>query len=110
MLNHEHNALVESIIPKLNPRMSRVIRALLRGTVTRKEADRIAGCANSPDLISDIRRLVGHDTVLCTMYREIDLDGKVTRAGRYSLTEQAKPIFAALLNFFAMVHADETTN
>lgn len=92
----------------VNQRMIRLVRALLRGPVTREDADRIAGCSNSPDLIADIRRLgLGRKHLVCTLFTVIDRDGKVSRPGRYSLTSEGCAMLTEWLNSLAMVPADE---
>jgi hypothetical protein len=84
---------------RANSRMVRLVRALLRGPVTREDADRIAGCSNSPDLIADIRHLgLGHMHLVCTLFPVIDRDGKVRRPGRYSLTPEGHAMLTEWLN------------
>ena len=91
-----------------NSRMIRLVRALLRGPVTREEADRIAGCSNSPDLIAYIRRLgLGRENLVCTLFTVIDRDGKVSRPGRYSLTPEGHAMLTERLNFLTLEPANE---
>lgn len=65
-----------------NPRHLRVIAALLARPLPRKNLDSVAGCANGPQLVSDLRDL--GLTLNCTRIRFIDRDGKVCRPGVYS--------------------------
>jgi hypothetical protein len=84
--------------------MIRLVCALLRAPIWREEADRIAKCSNSPDLIADIRRLgLGATHLVCTRYTVIDSDGKVSRPGRYSLTPTGHAMLTEWLNSLAMV-------
>lgn len=57
MSKDKESTLPMRVSSSVNQRMIRLVRALLRGPVTRENADRIAGVSNSPDLVSDIRRL-----------------------------------------------------
>ena len=68
-----------------NPRHLRVLTSLLHGSRTREEIDQIAGCSNSPQLISDLRTL-GLE-LPCSRLRRIDRDGKKCAPGIYSLTD-----------------------
>lgn len=68
---------------KLTPREQRLLDALLRGEVTREQADRIAGASNSPHYIGRLRRL--GLTILCDRRKKTDSDGKTVRPGVYCL-------------------------
>ena len=88
--------------------MIRLVQALLRGPITREDADRVAGCSNSPDLVADIRRLgLGRKHLVCTLFTVIDRDGKVSRPGRYSLTPEGHAMLTEWLNYLALEVADE---
>lgn len=94
-----------------NPRMIRLVYALLHGPLMRKDVDRIAGCANGPDLIANIRSLgLGRINLPCILIPVIDRDGKKSLAGRYSVTEEGKELLVKLLNFFGLVACNETAN
>lgn len=67
-----------------NPRQLRVIAALLRRPISRQELDSVAGCANGPALVSDLRDL--GLTVGCERIKFIDRDGCICRPGVYSFT------------------------
>lgn len=72
-----------------NPRYLRAIQALLTRPTTRQQIDDIAGCANGPDLIAQIRELFsdGHGIdkhLTCERIHFIDRDGKPCRPGVYS--------------------------
>lgn len=79
-----------------NPRHLRFLTSLLQGSRTREEADQIAGCSNSPQLISDLRTL-GLE-LPCSRLRRIDRDGKKCAPGIYSLTDSDRQ---KVLAFFA---------
>ena len=67
-----------------NPRVIRAVSALLGGVVDRADLATIAGCRNSPALVSELR-----DAGLelpCERVPKKDRDGLVTRIGRYYLT------------------------
>ncbi len=67
-----------------NPRHLRAIAALLRRPVSRHELDGIAGAANSPDLVAELRRR-GLE-VPCERINFVDRDGNVCRPGVYHFT------------------------
>jgi hypothetical protein len=71
-----------------NPRQLRAIQALLRRPISRQELDSVAGCANGPDLVSDLRDM-GLD-INCDRIKFIDRDGFTCRPGVYSLTASAR--------------------
>ena len=67
-----------------NPRHLRVIPALLRRPISRQELDSVAGCANGPALIQELRE---HNLIVpCVRIEVIDRDGRKCRPGVYSLT------------------------
>lgn len=71
------------------PRQSRALAVLLPGQwITREQLDRAAGASNSPDLIQQLRRKLGHDAIETQHFDALDRDGKPCRPGRYRLTEQ----------------------
>lgn len=67
-----------------NPRHARVLAVLLRRPLPRQELDTVAGCANGPELVADLRR--AGLTVDCERITFIDRDGKKCRPGIYMLT------------------------
>jgi hypothetical protein len=82
-----------------NPRHLRVIFALLRRPRSREELDSIAGCANGPELVAELRRrgLSGDEHLPCERIRFIDRDGKVCRPGVYSFTSHGRRLIYAWL-------------
>jgi hypothetical protein len=68
-----------------NPRHLRVLVALLLRPRSREELDRIAGCSNGPDLVSDLRKM-GLE-LPCARTPCIDRDGFEVKRGIYSATE-----------------------
>ena len=74
-----------------NPRHLRAIAALLKRPISRQELDSVAGAANSPELIAELRRR-GLD-VDCERIDFIDRDGKKCRPGVYSLTDKGRRAF-----------------
>lgn len=89
-------------------RMIRLVHALLRGPITREDADRVAGCSNSPDLVADIRRIgLGHKHLVCTLFTVVDRDGKASRPGRYSITPEGHAMLTEWLHNLALELADE---
>ncbi|MFO1279558.1 MAG: hypothetical protein U1F04_08275 [Burkholderiaceae bacterium] len=64
-----------------NPRHLRVIAVMLRRPISRQELDSVAGCANGPALVSDLRDL-GLE-VPCERIQFVDRDGKTCRPGVY---------------------------
>ena len=74
-----------------NPRHLRIIHMLLRRPLSRAAVDSIAGCANGPQLISDLRDLgLGKVHLRCEFIDFIDRDGYKCRHGIYYLTEMGR--------------------
>lgn len=73
-----------------NPRQVRALSALLRGPCSRAELARMAGCANAPDLIMQLRRRGLGDDLQCKFVKAIDRDNKPVEYGVYSLTERGR--------------------
>lgn len=77
-----------------NPRYLRILMAMLKRPLPREAVDSIAGAANGPDAISQIRCLfpIGtrNEYVDCTRIDFIDRDGKPCRPGVYSFTAKAR--------------------
>nr|WP_057924378.1 hypothetical protein [Burkholderia ambifaria] len=65
-----------------NARHVRVLQALMRRPMPREEVDRVAGCSNGPDLISDLRDK-GLE-IPCAKVACIDRDGLAVERGIYS--------------------------
>ncbi len=81
-----------------NPRHLRAITVLLRRPVPREQLDSIAGCANGPELIAELRRRgLGDDHLPCERIKFIDRDGNLCRPGVYSLTEKGRRMIYAWL-------------
>ncbi len=68
-----------------NPRHLRALAVLLRRPISRQELDGVAGCANGPALVSDLRDR--GLTIDCERIHFIDRDGKACRPGVYHLSE-----------------------
>lgn len=93
------NSITQGVPPELplepsrflgtvNPRHLRVIAALLERPLMREELDRVAGCANGPELVAELRRR-GLD-VHCLQVTRTDRDGKTCRPGLYILTDKGR--------------------
>jgi hypothetical protein len=90
-----------------NQRHLRVIFALLKRPRSREELDSIAGCANGPELVAELRRrgLTGDKHLPCERIRFVDRDGKVCRPGVYSFTSQGcRLIYAWLAKLKGAAH------
>ena len=74
----------------LNPRQTRTLRALMNNSQMRGNIDQIAGCSNSPELISQLRRK-GLD-IPCERVERCDRDGNTCSPGVYQLTLEDKAI------------------
>ena len=73
----------------LTARQARAIALLSPGHwITREQLDRGAGASNSPDLIQQLRRKLGHDAIETEHFDALDRDGKPCRPGRYRLTDK----------------------
>lgn len=68
-----------------NPRHLRALAVMLRRPISRQELDSVAGCANGPALVSDLRDR--GLTIDCDRIHFIDRDGKDCRPGVYHLSE-----------------------
>ena len=68
-----------------NPRYRRALDALLNGPVTRHDLARIAGAANAPELVAELRRRGLN--IPCERIDFIDRDGDKCRPGEYHLTD-----------------------
>jgi hypothetical protein len=68
-----------------NPRHLRALGELVkRVSVSREALDKIAGCSNAPDLVSELRRLGLQ--LPCDKVQVLDRDGRICLAGWYYLT------------------------
>lgn len=65
-----------------NPRHRRALDALLNGPVTRHDLARIAGAANAPELVAELRRR--GLAIPCQRFNFTDRDGDKCRPGIYS--------------------------
>ncbi len=81
-----------------NPRHLRAIAALLRRPISRQELDSVAGCANGPELVAELRRRgLGEEHLPCERIKFIDRDGNLCRPGVYSLTAKGRRMIHAWL-------------
>jgi hypothetical protein len=83
-----------------NPRHLRVLQALRVRPAPRKAVDSVAGCANGPALIADLREL-GLE-IPCTRTKAIDRDLFTCYPGVYSFTARDKRWVAQWLHRSAM--------
>lgn len=74
--------------PRLTPRRTRALRALWNGPVMREAFDRMVGCSNGPQIISELRKLgIGID---CTKVEVLDRDNNKCMSGLYALTDESR--------------------
>jgi hypothetical protein len=71
-----------------NPRLLRVIKALLAGPLTREQVDRVGGASNGPALVAALRAR-GLE-VPCELRTVMDRDGLHVNPGVYRFTEADK--------------------
>jgi hypothetical protein len=76
-----------------NPRHLRVIQALWVRPISREEVDRVAGCANGPDLISELR--CRGLQIPCERQKRLDRDLFACFPGAYALTHRDRRKLAA---------------
>ena len=85
-----------------NPRYLRLLAAFLQRPLPREAVDSIAGAANGPDAISQIRDLfppgARNEFIDCTRVTFDDRDGKPCHPGVYSLTTKARRL---IIQWFA---------
>jgi len=67
-----------------NPRWQRVLHALLSRSIPRKQLDSVAGCANAPDIVYNLRAQ-GLE-IPCSRITVFDRDFRRCRVGVYHLT------------------------
>jgi hypothetical protein len=81
----------------LSPRLKRLLALLAkREWVWREEVDRLAGVSNGPELVRQLRGILGQEGVEMQRVRSLDRDGCVCRPGRYKLTELGRESVARL--------------
>lgn len=81
----------------VSPRLSRLLSLLLsREWVWREEVDRLAGVSNGPELVRQLRGILGRGAVEMQRVRLLDRDGRVCRPGRYKLTALGREVLARL--------------
>ena len=68
-----------------NPRHLRAIAALLAGSISRHDLARVAGVANAPELVAELRRR--GLTIPCELIDFTDRDGKKCRPGIYNFDD-----------------------
>jgi hypothetical protein len=83
MATHDTTSLVTANLRITSPRQMRALVALWSGPKTRKELDHLAGCSNSPDLISALRRK--GINISCEIREIRDRDGRKSYPGVYHL-------------------------
>jgi hypothetical protein len=78
-----------------SPRQRRLLLALMEGPKSRGGLDRLAGCANTPDIVFQLRAR-GLE-IPCRTVQSRDRDGRPCHFGEYSLTagDRAKVAFLA---------------
>jgi len=92
-MHHGGNLAGLSVHKPMNftTRQARALALLGSGHwVTREQLDRGAGASNSPDLIQQLRRKLGHDAIETQHFDALDRDGKPCRPGRYRLTDKGR--------------------
>jgi hypothetical protein len=82
-----------------NPRHIRVLKALVKfKEVSRITLNGIAGAANLPQLMSDLRdKGLGNDHLVCKRKEQIDRDGRACLPGYYSLSSEGKRVVGTWL-------------
>ncbi len=81
-----------------NPRNLRAIAVLLRRPISREELDSVAGCANGPALVAELRdRGLEKENLQCERIKFVDRDGNVCRPGVYSFSEKGRRMIHAWL-------------
>jgi hypothetical protein len=83
-----------------NPRWLRAIHALLTRPTPREQLDEIAGCANSPEVVRQLRALFegnGKKLLVCERIKFIDRDGRPCEPGVYAFSDVARKAIYAWL-------------
>lgn len=81
----------------VSPRLSRLLTLLLsREWVWREEVDRLAGVSNGPELVRQLRGILGRGAVEMQRVRLLDRDGRACHPGRYKLTASGREALARM--------------
>lgn len=80
---------------KRDPRRCRLVSALLRGPVSREQADKLAPASNSPQYIMELRE-AGIE-ILCLRRCFVDAEGFKRCPGTYHLTPEGREAALAWL-------------
>lgn len=91
--NQQRNFTASRFVGTSNPRHLRVLAELERGPLPRRLVDRVAGAANGPALVRQLRRL-GLD-VPCFLIPTFDRDARACRPGVYALSRADRVKLAA---------------
>jgi len=91
-----------------NMRHLRVIKSMLSRPLPRESVDSVAGAANGPDLIAQLRALFPagglNEYIYCERIKFIDRDGKPCHPGVYSFTDKARRL---VIRWFATLRQGE---
>ncbi len=80
-----------------SPRQVRAVYALLQGDwVSREAMDRLTGASNGPEIVAQLRRLLGQDAIATRTVEVADMDGRPSHPGQYRLTPAGRQRLAEL--------------
>lgn len=81
----------------MSPRLLRLLSLLLsREWVWLEEVDRLAGVSNGPELVRQLRGILGRGAVKMQRVRFLDRDGRACHPGRYKLTDSGREALVRL--------------
>ena len=86
---------MSNIKPIRTPRQARALQALLQKPVMREQMARVTGASNSPEVVSQLRKL--GLLVHCKRLNKRDRDGLPCEPGLYTLVTQSKKLAKVLL-------------
>jgi hypothetical protein len=91
---------------RLTPRQRRLLVGLMPGEwLTREAVDRIAGASNGPQIVLELRRKLGQDSIEMRQVDATDRDGRPCKPGRYRLTHIGRLRIVSIVP--AAVQADQ---
>ncbi len=81
----------------LSPRLVRLLTALLRSPVWRRDADSLIGTTNAPHYVEELRRILGYGAINTELVPVVNRDGDTSYVGRYHMLESSRPLALELL-------------
>jgi len=81
----------------LSPRLVRLLTALLRSPVWRRDADSLIGTTNAPHYVEELRGMMGYEAIDTERVPVTTRDGETAYVGKYHLRAESRPLALELL-------------